>query len=107
MDEQIKNFLKTDQPKVIDGQRKENVNQELAKQSEKASILEAAGFTEVLVDLVNEEARKRNLSREQVVFAISLMCINFRETCPDGKDWFDYASSSAWEYYAAQVGSKD
>jgi acetylornithine/succinyldiaminopimelate/putrescine aminotransferase len=67
--------------------------------SDKELVEEAATMTEKLIDYINKYAKRQGLSMEQVVFATALVTINMRQTCPNGKDWFDECAASAWDYY--------
>lgn len=80
-------------------QRAIEASTKLFEASNKEDLVESAVFTEDLIRFVDREAMKRGLSPEQIVFALALSTINFRETCPSGKDWFDQHCARAWEYY--------
>lgn len=66
--------------------------------------LEAAGYAEEIVKLLTTDAKNRGLSPEQVVFAIALATINYRESAPEilgGKTMFDRVAHEAYLYYTA------
>lgn len=43
--------------------------------------------------------QERNLSNEDIAFAVALLCCNVRETFPGGKEKFDQVAADAADYY--------
>lgn len=67
-------------------------------------VLEAAAAVEPAVRALTVVFTERGLDPEQVVFALALVTINFRDTLPErhgGKEMFDRVAHEAHKYYQA------
>lgn len=67
-------------------------------------VAEAADVVEPAMKTLTVMFTERGLDPEQVVFALALLTINFREQVPDrygGKEMFDRVAHEAHKYYQA------
>jgi hypothetical protein len=67
-------------------------------------VLEAASAVEPAMKALTVLFAERGLEPEQVVFALALVTINYRETTPNrlgGKEMFDRVAHEAHKYYQA------
>lgn len=67
-------------------------------------VLEAAEVVEPAMKALTVMFTERGLDPEQVVFALALLTINFREQMParhGGKEMFDRVAHEAHKYYQA------
>jgi hypothetical protein len=68
--------------------------------------LEGAEFADWLGKVGQLRQREKELSPEQAVFGVALLCINMRERFPGGKEQFDAIATAAADYYDAGIGKK-
>lgn len=93
----------------VAGQTMSEANQKkaadaIAAKAAEDDIAEAAGFTEEIVQYLNEEWNERGFSLEQRIFSIALATVNLRQHLPvdvGGKDKFDEVAKAAWAYFEA------
>ena len=60
---------------------------------------EAGALTETFWKVGRLGKQEANLTDEQVAFAVALLCVNVRETFPNGKERFDAIAAEAAAYY--------
>lgn len=92
----------------LDGQtmsedNRKKVASEIAAKAAEDDIIEAAGFTEEIVDFLNKEWNERGFTPEQRIFSAALATVNLRQHFPEergGKEMFDAVAKTAWEYFA-------
>lgn len=82
----------------------EKVKQILDGTKQTDPVIEAASAVEPAFKALTVLFTERGLDPEQVVFALALLTINFREQVPDrigGKEMFDRVAHEAHKYYQA------
>lgn len=78
--------------KELDKERQQKV---LEKQFED----DGGALTERIWKYLNVTVGELGLEKEHLVFAVGLLCVNLRETFPDGKKTFDALTEQAAKYY--------